>query len=454
MSKDPNSLPAQDPKTALAGLTKSPREVNDKLRHAGLDPERLSVYLLGIPRELLKYAYPLWARRMLVGYTLCGFALVLEFMELPIPGEFTSTLSLLAGLVVIQTACQSLVDAAESLAARLRWDHYIAGTVSEILSTLPEVVVIGFVIVVSPSAALLLAIITIYNNTLVFSLYSYLLPKDRYGKFLMPKPITEAGAQILIAGGALGLTVGLVMLIFSSGNHPKTGFAPVDLIFVSVIMLTIFAVYVYKLIADYSSEEQTIRNTLNLSVGEIAERRTAIYRNVGTRSYLHVGTTFLIGVLGSFVGGERIAYFAQRSLADFGFNPVVTAILLALSAGMSEYFILWTSHRRGDYGIALANAFGGITQVTFLILPCTLLGIAGYQLFGHPMHPELPIPFSVQNILMFIFLFPTFYTLSALIEEDHTLGILDTTIMTCIIVLLIFLLATYGAAHVPLAEHG
>lgn len=115
-------------------------------------------------------------------------------------------------------------------------------------------------------------------------------------------------------------------------------------------------------------------------------------------------------------------------------------------AGMSEYVILWQSHRKGEYGIALANVFGGITQVMFLVLPFTLLFIAGYQHFFNPVHPGLPIQFSVPNIFLLIFLFPTFYTLSALIEEDHTLGILDTTIMTCIFLFLIVLLVTHGAS--------
>jgi hypothetical protein len=47
-------------------------------------------------------------------------------------------------------------------------------------------------------------------------------------------------------------------------------------------------------------------------------------------------------------------------------------------------------------------------------------------------------------MLLLLFLFPTFYTLSSLLEEDHTLGILDTVIMTGIILLLIVLLATHG----------
>jgi hypothetical protein len=115
---------------------------------------------------------------------------------------------------------------------------------------------------------------------------------------------------------------------------------------------------------------------------------------------------------------------------------------------MSEYVILWQSHRKQEYGIALANAFGGITQVMFLVLPFTLLCIALYQGFINPAHPELPLEFSVSNIFLLLFLFPTFYTLSSLLEEDHTLGILDTTIMTGIFLFLIIVLVSYGTAPI------
>ncbi|NNL11280.1 MAG: hypothetical protein HKO84_05925 [Pseudomonadales bacterium] len=57
----------------------------------------------------------------------------------------------------------------------------------------------------------------------------------------------------------------------------------------------------------------------------------------------------------------------------------------------------------------------------------------------------LPIQFSLTNIFLLLFLFPTFYTLSALLEEDHTLGVLDTVIMVGIFLFLIVLLVTYGA---------
>jgi len=53
------------------------------------------------------------------------------------------------------------------------------------------------------------------------------------------------------------------------------------------------------------------------------------------------------------------------------------------------------------------------------------------------------LSFSVPVILLLAFLFPTFYTLSSLLAEDHTFGILDTTILTVIVLLLIVLLLTH-----------
>jgi len=77
-----------------------------------------------------------------------------------------------------------------------------------------------------------------------------------------------------------------------------------------------------------------------------------------------------------------------------------------------------------------------------LVLPFTMLSIAIYQGF---INPHLPIQFTLSNVFLLGFLFPTFYVLVGLLEEDHTFGLLDTIIMTSIVLLLILLLVTYGA---------
>jgi len=426
---------------AAAGLP-SGDNADAQLRRTGINPERLSVVKLGRRSHLT--GVPSWLWRLGSGLLLWSLALLFHSPLAQLSPYLQAAIKLVIGLIILIAACEILVSATERLAARFQWNHYIAGTLAEILSTTPELVVIAFVIPVSPITAFTISVVTIYNNALVFSLYSYFLPKDKVGKFLMPAPITEAGSQILIGGGAMGLIIGLVMLTLNSAPESKNSFSATDLIFISVILLVIFAVYIYKLLTSYAREEAEVRENLSMSEKDIEQRLELVYENVKPSSFWTIALLFVLGIFGAFIGGHEISGFASTMIRDLDINPILTALILALFAGLSEYVILWQSHRKGEYGIALANAFGGITQVMFLVLPFTLLWIALYQGFLNPAHPELPLEFSTANIFLLLFLFPTFYTLSSLLEEDHTLGVLDTTIMTGIFLFLIVLLVSYG----------
>jgi hypothetical protein len=439
---------------SAAGLPGAPAETDRILDRAGIDADRLSIAYLGPPGSVRKSGMPPWAWRAAIGSALWLILYLLEVREVELPDVAVAISSLIVGLVILQAACQALVTATESFAARMEWTHYVSGTVAEILATLPELVVIAFVIPVSPLAAFLIAMVTIYSNALVFSVYSYFLPRDRRGKYLMPAPITQAGTQVLIAGGALGLVLGLVMVVFTAAAHPKVAFDPIDLASLSAVLLVIFGVYFYKLVGDLSKEEADVEAALGLTEAEKEERRELVYDQVGERSMPGIFFVFAVGVAGAFLGGERVAVVAQLAIGRFELNGVLAALILAGFAGMSEYVILWTAHRKQEYGIALANAFGGIVQLMFLIVPFTFGAIAFYQSFINPAHPHLPIAFSVPNILLMLFLFPTLHTLAALLENDHTLGILDTVIMVSIVGMLILLLVTYGGSDLPGIEVG
>lgn len=430
---------------AGAGLPDAAPRADDALRDAGIDPDRLAIAYFGEPDAQARAIRPAWAARLAVGFGLWLTTFLSASLGLSIPGWLASLLALVVGLFIIQVACSALIVAAERLAAKLRWDHYIAGTAAEILSTLPELVVIGFLIPVSPIAAFVVALVTIYNNALVFSIYSFFLPRDQLGKYLMPKPITGAGMQILIAGSALGLILGLVMMAMSVSDHPKQSFAPIDLISVGILLLTVFAIYLYKLVQDYAHEEELVRDTLELTGAQVEARRDLVYTPVHESSWLLICWYLLIGILGATLGGEQVSVFAEFAIRDMQVNHMVAALVLAGFAGMSEYVILWESHRKGEVGIALANAFGGITQVMFLVLPFTLIAIGCFQLWGNSGHPELPLLFSLSNMLLLLFLFPMLFVLIELLREDHTLGVLDMTIMVAIFLLLIALLLSYGA---------
>jgi Ca2+/Na+ antiporter len=428
----------------VAGLPGAASEVHESLSNAGIDPDRLSILHLGPLPKQLKYKAPGWVYRMSIGYFLWLVMFLLERFGVTLPVYADAFFSLVVGLLIVQVACQVLVKATEQFAARMRWTHYIACTAAEILSTLPECVVIAFLVMVDPLTAFLVALVTIYNNALVFSIYSYFLPRDQHGKFLMPKPITDSGTQILIAGGMLGLVMGLIMLTFSAAGHPKHAFEAADLVTVSILLLCIFVVYIYKIVRDQKEEEGEVQAVLELTEDEVELRRDLVFQHVEKSSLSYIFLLLFLGILGAFLGGERVAVFAGLAIDGLGLSGIVAAIILAGFAGMSEYVILWTSHRKKEYGIALANAFGGIAQVLFLIVPFTFVAIAYYQVFVNPGHADLPIEFSVTHILLLVFLFPTLHTLASLLQNDHTMDILDTVIMFSIVGLLLLLLITYG----------
>ncbi len=445
-SADPHGPAGASPHEPLAvGLRGASPEAEQQLRSRGIDPRRLSISRLGRPGHLLWRGYPRWGRRIVGGLLLWGTLVLLE-RQLVLRGGWLNVLaSLTVGLLVLQGACDALVTASERLAARLEWDHYVAGSVAEILSTLPELVVIGFIVPVSPWAALVIALVTIYNNALIFSLYSYFLPKDQKGQFLMPTAITGAGTQILIAGAALGSIVGLVLLVFSIEGTTKQSFHPIDLAVLGLSMLLVFVVYVVNLLHAYSREEGSVRDALGLDARATERRRELVYEDVKEVSSLNLVGLLLLGVVAAFVGGERIALVAEEAVGDLGLDLITTSILLAGFAGMSEYVILWKAHRKGQHRIALANAFGGITQVMFLVMPFTLLAIALFQAIGPESHPDLPIAFNLSATLLFLLLFPVFFVLVTLLEEDHTLSSLDATIMTTIVALVLGILVAYGS---------
>ena len=363
--------------------------------------------------------FALWllvAFRDTVGF---GRALGLMFVE-----GLVSITELLTGLFILQGACEALVQAAERLGARLRWDGYVAGTVGEICSTLPEFVVIAFIVQTEPLAAFIIAIVTIYNNALIFSIYSFFLPKNQWGQYVMPPPITKAGTEVLIAGSGIYLTIGLLMLGLRTETH-KEALAWPDLLVTAMVMLVIFGYYLHTLVKYYVSGAE--------------EHRPADPHTLGhPTNWKGIIGLFMLGILGSVLGGESVSGFADEALHTFKLPAVATSLALAFFAGISEYVIVYKAHRRGELGIALSNVFGGITQVMFLVVPFTLLVIGLFNLITGDPRFVVPINFTTTSIM--VLLFPLFFVLLQYIEEDHTLSNLDAAAMTGIYLFLIYVL--------------
>lgn len=349
---------------------------------------------------------------------------LLALSELAIAG-----LQLLSGLAVIQGACEAFLLAVERTGARLRWDGFISGTVGSLVATLPEFVVIAFLVTVQPLAAFVTAAVTIYNNALAFSVYSFFLPKDQRGQFVMPRALAKAGGEVLVAGSGIAMIIGVLMLGLE-GRSSKASLGPSDLALIAVVLLAIYAYYTYTLVRYYAETEST----------ETAERPPDPDELGHDRSWRGIGLMFGAGIAASYVGGEAIGSFADTALNELGLPTIPTAAMLAFFAGISEYIIVWKAHRRGELGIALSNVFGGMTQVMFLLLPFAMLmvGILGF-VTGSPIYV---IPIQLDTILLMLLLFPVFYVLLEFLKDDHTLNNLDAAAMTGIYLLLLYFLFT------------
>lgn len=376
-----------------------------------------------------------WQKLMFLGF---GLWLAVAFRDLLGFGQalnllavegMVSILELITGLFILQGACEALVQSVERLGARLQWDGYIAGTVGEIVSTLPEFVVITLVVQTAPLAAFIIAIVTIYNNALIFSVYSFFLPKDHGGQYVMPPPITKAGTEVLIAGAGICLTIGLLMLGLRTETH-KESLAWPDLLFTATVMFVIFGYYLHTLVKYYAASEE--------------EHRPADPHTLGhPTDWKGILGLFCLGVVGAVLGGESVSGFAEEALHTFKLPAVATGLALAFFAGISEYVIVYKAHRRGELGIALSNVFGGITQVMFLVVPFTLMVIGLFNLITGDPRYVVPIDFTTTSLM--VLLFPLFFVLLQYIEEDHKLSNLDAAAMTGIYLLLIYVLVFTGA---------
>ena len=342
--------------------------------------------------------------------------------------------ALLAGVFILPGACESLVVASEKMGKRYCWNGFLAGTIREILSTLPEFVVIGFVVFVSPLTAFTIALVTIYNNAFVLAIYAYFLPKNKFGTFKLPPAITYAGVELLACGGGFALTLGITMLIFRTVKVPPiTHFSPNDLVLIALLMFSVMFWYLRTLLKYYAGSE------VHEDIYEI------IAGKCGTSAPFYPILLYLLaGVFGAVVGGESISHFAHIALEKMHLSNIVTSIILAAFAGMSEYVIVVKAHRRGELGIALSNVFGGITQVMFLVFPFTLLCIGLVGKAGMLPAGCLGIPINFTTIILVVLLFPVFYILMESVLYDRRFSNYDATVLTSIYVLVLYLLISYG----------
>lgn len=367
--------------------------------------------------------------------------LLLEYLGLHvIPESIAALLELVGGILVIAGACEAFVLSVEGIAHNMHLTDYVSGIYASLASTIPELSVLTFLILSRQyEMAWILALATIFMNSLVFAVYTLVLPKDDHGNFQLPDAIQHVGSDLLTMGAVISLSVGLSMMLvhlfpLTENNVLIPQFLDSgELLLFGICLIVVFIAYLYRITKYYgkcdpSSEDPYLACEIKHS--PLAKSTVAVL--------------LVIASIGALIGGEALSSFADYAIDVIGLPIIHAALLLVIFGGTPEYIIVASSHRKNEIEIALSNAFGGIVQVFFVIFGFTMIasGVIGYF---DPMHLGLEIlPIELYSVVLLLFAFPTLFILRVTITDDAKINALESVAMIAVFAMMLYLLLVYG----------
>lgn len=390
----------------------------------------------------------IWQISYIIGLAIVAPTLLFETLGIHlIPGEILPYVELIAGIMLIAGSCEAFVLSVEGLAHNMHLTDYVAGIYASIASTIPELFVLLFLIIGGEyEMAWILALATIFMNSLVFALYTLVLPKDHEGNFRLPDAIHHVGSDLLTMGAVISLSVGLSMMLvhlfpLTPGNELISQYLnSSELILFGFCLIIVFLAYLYRITKYYgkvipNSDDPLMDSDL---VSKAMPKKTlAIF--------------LIFAALGAALGGEALSSFAHFASGPEGLDlPIIhAALLLVIFGGTPEYIIVASSHRKDELEVALSNAFGGIVQVFFVIFGFTMIasGILGYF---NPETAELLVPganvlpIELYSVVLLLFAFPTMFILRTMITDDAKVNALESVSMIAVFVMMLYILLFYG----------
>jgi len=370
-----------------------------------------------------------------------GNCFLLDFIGLHlIPETIMPYLELLGGILLIAGSCEAFVLSVEGIAHNMNLTDYVAGIYASIASTIPELFVLMFLILSGQyEMAWILALATIFLNSLVFALYTLVLPKDNHGNFRLPDAINHVGSDLLTMGSVISLSVGLSMMLvhlfpMTAANVLIPQFLDSgELILFGLCLFVVFISYLYRITKYYgkcdpSSDDPYVACEIQHDV--MPKKTLTIY--------------LVFAVIGAALGGEAISSFAHFTIDTVGLPIIYAALLLVVFAGTPEYIIVASSHRKEKLEVALSNAFGGIVQVFFVVFGFTMIasGIIG---FYDPAQLGLNIiPIELYSVVLLLFAFPTMFILRQMITDDAKINALESVSMIAVFIMMLYILLFYG----------
>jgi Ca2+/Na+ antiporter len=379
-----------------------------------------------------------WKLVYLIGFIIVGTFLILEFLGIDLPHDFVAWVDLIGGVLLIAGACEAFVISVEGIAHNFSLTDYVSGIYASLASTIPELSVIIFLLIAEQfEMAWVLALSTIFMNSLVFASYTLILPKDEFGNYRLPDAIMWVGSDLLTMGAVISLAVGLSMLLVGVFPLGEAGFSFThlqagELVVFGLCLLTVFVAYLFTITKYYGKREEPIDHDgedEGVVYPHLARKRLALY--------------LVVASVGALLGGEALSSFANFASGAEGLNLsyIHTALLLVVFGGTPEYIIVASSHRKEEIEVALSNAFGGIVQVFFVIFGFTLFasGIMGFVL-----NIQDVIPIDLFSVVLLFFAFPSMFLLRQMITDDASVNALESIAMIAVFVMMLYILLMYG----------
>ena len=385
----------------------------------------------------------MWQISYIIGLATVVSLLLLEFIGLHIPSPFLQLGELAGGILLIAGACEAFVLSVEGIAHNMHLTDYVSGIYASLASTIPELSVLTFLLLGGQyEMAWILALATIFMNSLVFAIYTLLLPKDERGEFKLPDAIHWVGSDLLSMGAVISLSVGLSMDLVHlfvetpGGELFAQSLDTGELLMFGTCLVVVFVAYLYRITKYYgkcdpSSDDPYISCEIK---HDLMSKRKA-------------GVFLFMASLGALLGGEALSSFAHfaiepHGLTEEGLTIIQAALLLVIFAGTPEYIIVASSHRKNELEIALSNAFGGIVQVFFVVFGYTLIasGIIGFFMNGGVNL----LPIDMFSVVLLLFAFPTLFILRVMITDDSKVNALESIAMIAVFTMMLYILLVYG----------
>jgi Ca2+/Na+ antiporter len=385
--------------------------------------------------------FKLWQLSYIIGFLLVAPLLLSDALSIHfIPETIAPYVELIGGIVLIAGACEAFVLSVEGIAHNMHLTDYVSGIYASLASTIPELSVLVFLILGQQyEMAWILALATIFVNSLVFAVYTLILPKDEHGDFKLPDAIMWVGSDLLAMGAVISLSVGFSMVlvhlfpITPTGGSIRQSLDSGELLVFGFCLVIVFIAYLYRITKYYGKYDSASQDPY--LAGEVKHEpmpkpRLAFYLTLAS--------------IGALVGGEALSSFANYAISGIGLSIIHAALLLVVFGGTPEYIIVASSHRKKEVEIALSNAFGGIVQVFFVIFSFTMIASGLLGLFD-PTHLGVDLlPIDVYSVVLLLFAFPTLYIMRIMISDDSKINALESVAMIAIFVMMLYILLVYG----------